>query len=71
MIILRSIKSSPNRHKSGPVTRFHKPYYPIAAFEREIEVVEEFDSDASLQLNYLSNGSDLQCYFDSLRFIER
>ena len=29
MIILRSIQSSTNRHKSGPVTKFHQPYYPI------------------------------------------
>ena len=29
MIILRSTQSSTNRHKSGPGTRFHQPYYPI------------------------------------------
>ena len=29
MIILRSTHSSFNRHKSGPGTRFHQPYYPI------------------------------------------
>ena len=29
MIILRSIQSSFDRHKSGPVTRFHQAYYPI------------------------------------------
>lgn len=29
MIILRSIQSSFNRHKSGPETRIHQPYYPI------------------------------------------
>ena len=47
MIILRSIQSSTNRHKSGLGTRFHRPYFPIisflirTAFERDIEVVEE------------------------------
>ena len=46
MIILRSIQSSTNRYKSGSGTRFHRPYYNIsflirAAFERDIEVVEE------------------------------
>ena len=29
MIILRNILSSTNRHKSGPGTSFHRPYYPI------------------------------------------
>ena len=29
LIILRSTQSSTNRHKSGPGTRFHQPYYPI------------------------------------------
>ena len=29
LIILRSTLSSTNRHKSGPGTRFHRPYYPI------------------------------------------
>mgnify|MGYP007043979497 CR=1 FL=1 len=29
MVILRSIQSLFKRHKSGPGTRFHQPYYPI------------------------------------------
>ena len=29
MIILRSIQSATNRHKSGLETRFHQLYYPI------------------------------------------
>ena len=47
MITLRSTLSSTNRHKSDSETRFHQPYYPNisflirAAFERDIEVVEE------------------------------
>ena len=47
MIILRSIQSSTNRHKSGPGMRFHRAllfnmsFLIRVAFERDIEVVEE------------------------------
>ena len=35
MIILRSIQSSTNRHKSGLGTRFHRLYYPIIILDKD------------------------------------
>lgn len=32
LIILQSTQSSTNRHKLGPETRTHQPYYPIYHF---------------------------------------